>query len=371
MPGTDIAVQPVDSATGLAPVTLTFDDVVEAGVTNLVITETGPPPDTGFRMCANKLYFDLATTAVFVDSITVCIQYDSLNCTGNENNLELQHWENGEWVDRTIYPIDTVNDIVCGRVDFLSPFAVFEPLSQLDFDVYPGACPNPFNITWMENIDNGQENEHAVPKKGGVMPAAITGDGGVDVTTIDSSSLRLAGIAPLKSSFEDVTRPADGDGQCTCTSEGPDGVTDLTLKFSRREIASTFGPVQDGDEVTLTITGAFEDGTPFEASDCVTIRKKRPDPKVLFENNDVQLGPAMPNPFNPVTRIAYWLPGRESTRLTIYDVNGRFIERLVDEVRPRGEHYVEWDASGLASGIYFYRLEVGERVLTRKMVLVK
>jgi hypothetical protein len=57
--------------------------------------------------------------------------------------------------------------------------------------------------------------------------------------------------------------------------------------------------------------------------------------------------------------------------LNIYDVNGRLVDRLVDGQRDAGEHVVEWNAKGFASGIYFYRLVAGDFVKTKKMVLLK
>jgi hypothetical protein len=57
--------------------------------------------------------------------------------------------------------------------------------------------------------------------------------------------------------------------------------------------------------------------------------------------------------------------------VSIHDVTGRLVERLVSGVRPAGEHEVRWDAKAQPSGIYFYRLEAGDVVQTRKMVLLK
>jgi hypothetical protein len=242
---------------------------------------------------------------------------------------------------------------------------------EVGFDIKPRSCPNPFNIKWLENIDQGNENEHALPKKGGVMPAAIVGSESFNVTEIDVSTLFLEGVEPLRSSYEDVARPALGNEECDCTTGGPDEIMDLTLKFSGQEIASTFGPVEDGDVLVLTITGLLLDGTPFEASDCVTILNKQPRPPLYSGPDQVVVYPAVPNPFNPVTRIRYALPREEFVKLSVYNVAGRLLERLVLEVQPAGEHVVEWNAKGLSSGIYFYRIEVGNLTETRKLILLK
>ncbi len=79
-----------------------------------------------------------------------------------------------------------------------------------------------------------------------------------------------------------------------------------------------------------------------------------------------------PNPFNPVTVIEYSLPQSETVTLQVYDVMGRLVETLVDqEARSAGQHSAVWDASGAASGMYLYRLNTGDFVQTRSMLLIK
>ncbi len=83
-----------------------------------------------------------------------------------------------------------------------------------------------------------------------------------------------------------------------------------------------------------------------------------------------------PNPFNPSTTIAYTLATSGRVRLTVFDTTGRRVRSLVDADESNGPHSVEFDGrddagSGLASGVYFYRLEAGNVTKTRKMVLLK
>jgi hypothetical protein len=83
-----------------------------------------------------------------------------------------------------------------------------------------------------------------------------------------------------------------------------------------------------------------------------------------------------PNPFNPSTTIAYTLAKPAGVRLVIFDVAGRLINSLVNEFQEAGRHTVTWNAgehrtSSLASGIYFARIEVGDRVAIKKMLLTK
>ncbi|MCK5620477.1 MAG: T9SS type A sorting domain-containing protein, partial [Candidatus Krumholzibacteria bacterium] len=244
------------------------------------------------------------------------------------------------------------------------------PIAYLD--IKPRSRPNPLNIKWLENLDNG--NDKPKPRKGGVLPAAIVGTGCFDVTDVDVSTLRLEGIAPLRSSYEDVTQPA-GNAECECTGDGPDGFTDLTLKFSRQEVAGVLGSVEDGDVIELTITGSLMDGTSFEASDCVTILAKKTEPEPRLA---AVLYPAVPNPFNPETTIRYDVTVRGHLSLSVYDVAGRLVRTLVDEVKApmAGGYSVTWNGRNnngepVPSGVYFYRLATKNATQTRKMVMLK
>jgi fibronectin type 3 domain-containing protein len=66
---------------------------------------------------------------------------------------------------------------------------------------------------------------------------------------------------------------------------------------------------------------------------------------------------AYPNPFNPVTTIAYKLSDDSKVSLRIYDVMGQEIATLVDETEQAGSRQVQWSPNQLASGVYYYRLE--------------
>jgi hypothetical protein len=86
---------------------------------------------------------------------------------------------------------------------------------------------------------------------------------------------------------------------------------------------------------------------------------------------EYQLNNNYPNPFNPTTTISYSIPKVSLTKLVIYDVLGREITRLVNEVKNPGTYSVTFNASNFASGVYFYRLESGDFVDVKKMLLIK
>lgn len=78
-----------------------------------------------------------------------------------------------------------------------------------------------------------------------------------------------------------------------------------------------------------------------------------------------------PNPFNPSTRIQYQVSGISHVTLKVYDVLGNVIATLVNEEKPAGSYEVEFNASQLSSGIYFYKLTAGVFIQTKKMVLLR
>lgn len=78
-----------------------------------------------------------------------------------------------------------------------------------------------------------------------------------------------------------------------------------------------------------------------------------------------------PNPFNPTTTIVYDLPSESRVRLAVYDMLGRRISTLVDKIQPPGRHEVSFAAGELTSGLYLYRLEAGDYLESRSMLLAK
>jgi Glycoside Hydrolase Family 113/Secretion system C-terminal sorting domain len=95
--------------------------------------------------------------------------------------------------------------------------------------------------------------------------------------------------------------------------------------------------------------------------------------------NEFNLQQNHPNPFNPKTVITYRLTASNDVNLSVYDIKGKMIEILVNEYKPAGYHSIRWDASAYPSGIYFYRLRVGDPktgsgvafIQTKKMLLIK
>lgn len=124
--------------------------------------------------------------------------------------------------------------------------------------------------------------------------------------------------------------------------------------------------VSDNSIATNWKAGTQIGGTPGVANSVGVsneIREEIPSSITLSQN--------YPNPFNPSTSITFELPVQSRVRLTVFDMLGRKVSELADEVRVAGSHSVAWDASQFSSGVYLYRLEVGKEVFTKKMLLIK
>ncbi len=136
-----------------------------------------------------------------------------------------------------------------------------------------------------------------------------------------------------------------------------DGVLDGTLRFDSIQLTHTPGAAEFGrivvDDLSLSLLAApvgTEDG-------------EIPDRLVLHPN--------YPNPFNPTTQIEFEIPESGHVRLEVYDVTGRRVHTLADEFMTAGVWSRTWNASGLASGVYLYRLELDKRVRVGRALLLK
>ncbi len=120
---------------------------------------------------------------------------------------------------------------------------------------------------------------------------------------------------------------------------------------------------EDGslNEMTMDVVSAWTNN----GHAVITLSGTTPLPEAISLND------AYPNPFNPSTNISFEIPQDMHVNLSVYDINGRVVAELVNEMKTGNTYSVSWNANGYASGEYFVKLAAGEVVHTQKIMLVK
>jgi len=141
-----------------------------------------------------------------------------------------------------------------------------------------------------------------------------------------------------------------------------------------------YGLIGGGTDTLITIdtlTGTATKLGSLNTSGLFAIAISPEEPNNVIESPrniipiEFNLAQNYPNPFNPSTTIEYAITERTAVKLVLYDILGREVKVLVNEEKNTGYYKLEFNASGLSSGIYSYRLQAGSFVVTKKMVLMK
>jgi hypothetical protein len=240
-----------------------------------------------------------------------------------------------------------------------------EAIVPVYVDIRPGECPNDLR-----------------PESPFVLPVAILGTASFDVTEIDPSSVELtrqgvAGTAsPIGWNQKDVGTPFMGD-LCDCHKLGGDGFMDLKFKFQISDVVTALElDAVPGQTVELTVTGTLGGGPllpvvpTFIGADCV---------QVLSGHHGVDLpGPGIDILVKPKssgeTVISFSSGSEDHIALEIYDVRGRMVTKLVDEVMGPGVYEETWDrvddaGHRVPAGVYFARLRSSVDKKTAKVVV--
>ncbi|MBC2709974.1 MAG: hypothetical protein HGJ94_02870 [Desulfosarcina sp.] len=199
-----------------------------------------------------------AGTTLFKCISGVCLPITGATISGNQAVFDVT---DGGSLDEDV----TVN----GKI--VEPSVLAVPAHpEVAVDIKPGSCPNPINVN-----------------SRGVLPIAILGTNDLDVTTIDPGTMRLAGVSPLRWALEDVATPyepfIDKQTADDCTVAGPDGLTDLTLRFNTQELVQSLEvllgrELEDGEAVVVRLSGNLREAhgsAQFVGEDVVVISNKQ------------------------------------------------------------------------------------------------
>ena len=201
-----------------------------------------------------------------------------------------------------------------------------------------------------------------------VLQDAFGGLLGIDVDMTTQSSLVLDN--PAFNTLKWMVTPAepDGGGEEEGLSVIIDSSNVVTVTYTAGWTGSGEITFIATDQTAIALSGL--DNAIFTVEPSVTIVEEVEIPAVFTLHQNY------PNPFNPVTTLRYDLPDYNHTKLTIYDLNGKEINQLVNTSQPAGHKSVQWNATDMygkpvSAGVYIYQIRAGAFVQTKKMVLLK
>jgi uncharacterized membrane protein len=149
-----------------------------------------------------------------------------------------------------------------GNINAFLANPILKTKTQLQIDIKPGSCENPFNV-----------------KSKGVLPVVVLGSEDFDVGSIDLDSIRLQGVAPIRTSYEDILTPIFEGNDCNPGIENPDGYNDLKLKFRTQEIVNSLSELVDGEIIELNLGCTMHNNKIGSGTDYVLIKGNHKKPK--------------------------------------------------------------------------------------------
>ena len=223
-------------------------------------------------------------------------------------------------------------------------------------------------LTW-SSAASGAANSYGVAFKDNVNGVVGHSNGSVRVTTDGGASWSAVG-SPTGSEIRGVSYPtgtssvwvADLVKPYHSTNDGAAWTSQTTYPFNGFIFHISFFDTSSGWAVT-------SNGEVLRYSPAVPVGvgaepwPQLPAQYALLQN--------FPNPFNPTTRIRYTLPVSGYVTIKVYDLLGRNVATLVDEFQTAGEKFIDLDAGGLSSGVYFYQMKAGEFTDTEKLVILR
>jgi hypothetical protein len=209
-------------------------------------------------------------------------------------------------------------------------------------------------ITGPDTLSVGQSAIYTVTIQGGPLVA-----GGTNIAASSGNLLPIAG--DLRKESDELTHvapktPSAGKVTFQFNYTAPSVVGQQTLYANGNSVNNNGG--NNGDQWNFASNKIINVVQPTGVEDQISV-------------NSFELSQNYPNPFNPSTRIQYQVLSSAQVLLQVYDALGNQVATLVNEIKEAGNHSVNFDASGISSGIYLYRLQSGNFVETRKMIFLR
>jgi agmatine deiminase len=240
------------------------------------------------------------------------------------------------------------------------------------FRIYREAMPG-YNIVGINSnsIIPSLGAIHCIVKEVGVKDPVFISHAKMDSVVATADPIEIKSVIKTKSGI--------AESFVYWTSDTTAGFNPLPMNFTSGDTASAFIPVQvNGTEIYYYISAESNSGRtvskPIVAPDGFynfVVENSVTDIAEFKSPNEYELSQNYPNPFNPATIISYQLPVTSEVKLTVYDLLGKEIATLVNEVKSAGNYEVEFNAQNLSSGIYFYSIQAGMFSQSRKMILLQ
>jgi len=212
---------------------------------------------------------------------------------------------------------------------------------------------------------------HCIVKEVGVKDPVFISHAKIDSVVATADPIEIKAVLKTKSGI--------AESFVYWTSDTTAGFNLTVMNFINEDTSSAFIPAQvNGTEIFYYVSATSNSGRtvtkPIVAPEGFYKFIVENSVTTITENNSVGefiLFQNYPNPFNPTTKIEFRVANSGFVNLKVYDVLGNEIITWVDEYKFAGIHEIEFNASGLTSGVYFYKLMAGSFIQTRKMILIR
>jgi len=192
--------------------------------------------------------------------------------------------------------------------------------------------------------------------------------GALSVTLVDSSYNSIDAWGTLKTSF--------GEFPCLRIRQDHSQIAYTLLGALPIEVNINYFWVTHEKGILMTMTGYHEETNPNytrakSVNVMATFLTSVEDESISMNPTDFALMQNYPNPFNPSTTISYRLDRSADVSLKIFNIAGQEVGLLVQKNQDPGKYWLNWNASHLPSGVYYYQIQAGEKMQTRKCLLMK